>query len=168
VLADPRFAALVYQPEERPAGPFALPHIGGQPRTDILQLGGGALPSASEASSGNGSGCMASDSGTLALCGYQTFGGAILSETSLRAMTDFGAANPDDGPYGLGIFDQTDLARGFGVSTVGNGGWDDGGYSSMLSVIPSEGIAIAVLTNEAGDPRELVMPLAQQMAALLR
>jgi D-alanyl-D-alanine carboxypeptidase len=169
VLADSRFATLVYQPEERPAGPYALPHLGGTVRPDILRLGGGYLPSEAEASEGNGSGCIASDSHALAVWGYQLFGGAIISPRSLQAMTDFGAdlANGDSGPYGMGVFDQTNLADGYGVHTVGNGGWDDGGYASVLSVIPSEGIAIAVLTNTAGDPLSLVMPLAQQMAAQL-
>ena len=170
VLADPRFAALVYQPEEKPTGSLALPHVNGQLRPDILARGGGYLPSKAEASEGNGSGCMASDSGTLALWGYQLFGGAILSQQAVRTMSDFGADLPNGvmGPYGMGVFDQTNLASGYGVPTVGNGGWDDGGYSSVMSVIPSEGIAIAVLTNEAGDPKQLVMPLAQQMAAVLR
>jgi len=170
VLADPRFAALVYQPEEKPTGSLALPHVNGQLRPDILARGGGYLPSKAEASEGNGSGCMASDSGTLALWGYQLFGGAIVSPQAVRTMSDFGADLPNGvmGPYGMGVFDQTNLASGYGVPTVGNGGWDDGGYSSVMSVIPSEGIAIAVLTNEAGDPKQLVMPLAQQMAAVLR
>jgi D-alanyl-D-alanine carboxypeptidase len=166
VLADPRFAALVYQPEEKPTGPLALPHVSGQLRPDILARGGGYLPSKAEASEANGSGCMASNSRTLALFGYQVFGGAIVSQQAIRAMTDFGPG--DMGPYGMGVFDQTNLANGYGVATVGNGGWDDGGYSSVLSVLPGQGIAIAVLTNEAGDPRQLVMPLAQQMAAVLR
>ncbi len=89
VLADPRFASMVYQPDERPLGPLALPFFGGQVRPNILALGGGYLPSRSE-SSGGGSGGMASDSGALALWGYQLFGGRIVSEASLRAMTDFG------------------------------------------------------------------------------
>ena len=169
VLADPRFEALVYQPEEV-AGSLALPHVNGQLRPDILARGGGYLPSKAEASAGNGSGCMASNSGTLALWGYQLFGGAIVSPQAVRTMSDFGADLPNGvmGPYGMGVFDQTNLASGYGVPTVGNGGWDDGGYSSVMSVIPSQGIAIAVLTNEAGDPKQLVMPLAQQMAAVLR
>jgi len=167
VLADPRFGTLVYQPEEKPAGPFALPHVSGRLRPDILARGGGYLPSKAEASESNGSGCMASDSGTLALWGYQLFGGAILSTTSLQAMTAFTVA-ADRGPYGLGVFDQTNLAGGYGAPTVGNGGWDDGGYSSVLSIIPSEGIAIAVLTNTSGDPLSLVMPLAQRLASALR
>jgi D-alanyl-D-alanine carboxypeptidase len=168
VLADPRFAALVYQPEEKPTGPLALPHVSGQLRPDILARGGGYLPSKAEASEANGSGCMASNSGTLALWGYQLFGGAIVSPHAVQAMTDFGPDLPTGDRYGMGIFDQTHLANGYGEPTVGNGGWDDGGYSSVLSVLPGHGIAIAVLTNEAGDPRQLVMPLAQQMAAVLR
>ncbi len=169
VLADARFAALVYQPEEKPAGPFALPHVSGRLRPDILARGGGYLPSEAEASAGNGSGCMASNSRTLALLGYQLFGGAIVSLHAIQAMTDFGADLPNgEGRYGMGVFDQTNLASGYGVPTVGNGGWEDGGYSSVMSVIPSEGIAIAVLTNEAGDPKQLVMPLAQRLASALR
>jgi D-alanyl-D-alanine carboxypeptidase len=168
VLADPRFAALVYQPEEKPTGPLALPHVSDQLRPDILARGGGYLPSKAEASEANGSGCMASNSGTLALWGYQLFGGAIVSPQAVRMMTDFGADLPNGDRYGMGVFDLTNLANGYGEPTVGNGGWDDGGYSSLLSVLPGHGIAIAVLTNEAGDPRQLVMPLAQQMAAVLR
>jgi len=168
VLADPRFAALVYQPEEKPAGSLAWPHVGGQLRPDILARGGGYLPSKAEASEANGSGCMAGNSGTLALWGYQLFGGAIVSPHAAQAMTDFGAELPNGDRYGMGVFDLTNLANGYGEPTVGNGGWDDGGYSSLLSVLPGHGIAIAVLTNQAGDPRQLVMPLAQQMAAVLR
>jgi D-alanyl-D-alanine carboxypeptidase len=168
VLADPRFAALVWQPEEKPTGPLALPHVVGQLRPGILARGGGYLPSKAEASEANGSGCMASNSRTLALFGYQLFGGAIVSPQAVRTMTDFGADLPNGDRYGMGVFDQTRLANGYFAATVGNGGWDNGGYSSVMSVIPSEGIAIAVLTNEAGDPRQLVMPLAQQMAAVLR
>jgi D-alanyl-D-alanine carboxypeptidase len=166
VLADPRFAALVYQPEEKPRGPLALPHVDGRLRPDILARGGGFLPSKAEASEANGSGCMASDAGSLALWGYQLFGGAIVSPQAIQAMTNF--VGGDLGPYGMGVFDQTRLANGYFAPTVGNGGDDDGGYSSVLSVLPGQGIAIAVLTNEAGNPRALVMPLAQQMAAVLR
>jgi CubicO group peptidase (beta-lactamase class C family) len=166
VLADPRFAALVYQPEEKPRGPVALPHVDGRLRPDILARGGGFLPSKAEASEANGSGCMASDAGSLALWGYQLFGGAIVSPQAIQAMTNF--VGGDLGPYGMGVFDQTRLANGYFAPTVGNGGDDDGGYSSVLSVLPGQGIAIAVLTNEAGNPRALVMPLAQQMAAVLR
>lgn len=160
VLADPRVSSMVYQPEERPQGPLALPFgedAGGY-------IGGGYLPSKAEASEGNGSGCMASDSEALALWGYLLFGGQLLSERSLLAMTDFG-----DGFYGLGVFNQTKTGawRGAGHA-IGNGGWDPGGYSSALAVLPSKGVVISVMTNTAGDPKVLVFPVAEALASSLQ
>jgi len=105
---------------------------------------------------------MASDSASLALWGYLLFGGSLISELSLLAMTDFGSG-PDYDRYGLGVFEQTHLAQGFGAQAVGNGGWEVGGYSSVLVVLPSEGLAISVMTNTAGSPIELVMPVAQEL-----
>ena len=172
ILADPRLSSLVYQPEERPTGPLALPFLGGQVRPNIIEAGGGYLPSEAEASEGNGSGCMASDSGALALWTYLLFGRHLLSEPSLLAMTDFAKNDPHD-HYGLGVFDvNPDLidatgGTGFGVQAIGNGGWEDGGYSSTTAVLPSKGVVISVLTNMAGDPRALVLPLAQQLFSTL-
>ncbi len=164
VLADPALSSMVYQPAERPKGPLALPFLGGQVLPNIIKVGGGYLPNKADASEGNGSGCMASDSAALALWGYLLFGGKLVSEQSLQAMTHFG-----NGVYGLGVFDQTkDGAwRGAGQA-IGNGGWDDGGYSSGLAVLPSEGIVISVMTNTAGDPKALVFPVAVKLASSLR
>jgi D-alanyl-D-alanine carboxypeptidase len=164
VLADPRVSSMVYQPAERPKGPLALPFLGGQVVSNVIEVGGGYLPNKADASEGNGSGCMASDSGALARWGYMLFGGQLVSEQSLLAMTDFG-----NGFYGLGVFYQSkDRAwRGAGQA-IGNGGWDPGGYSSALAVLPSEGIVISVMTNTAGDPKTLVFPVAEQLAASLR
>jgi CubicO group peptidase (beta-lactamase class C family) len=159
VLADARFSSMVYQPAERPRGPLALPFVGGQVRTG----GGGYLPTKAEASTANGSGCMASDSGALALWGYRLFGGQLLSEQSLLAMTDFG-----NDVYGLGVFNQTRTGAWSGGQAIGNGGWDHGGYSSALSILPSEGIVISVMTNTQGDPVALVFPVAQSLAASLQ
>lgn len=167
ILSDPAFSSLVYQPAEKPAGPLALPFLGGGVvRPNILEIGGGYLPTTADASAGNGSGCMASDSGTLALWGYQLFGGTLLSEESLLAMTDIGTDGGDDN-WGLGVRDQTNLADGFEVHAVGMAGWDDGGYSTELTILPSEGIAISVMTNKAGDPKILVIPIAQALALAL-
>jgi D-alanyl-D-alanine carboxypeptidase len=166
ILADPDLATLVYQPEERPQGPLALPFLRRSVRPDIVNLGGGYLPSESEASNGNGSGCMASDSVALARWGYLLFGGRLLSKSSLEAMTDFGTGAAYDG-YGLGVFDQTNLANGFATVAVGNGAWDDGGYSAALTILPRKGVVISVLTNTAGDPRTLVFPVVQQLAGAL-
>jgi D-alanyl-D-alanine carboxypeptidase len=166
VLADPRLSSMVYQPEERPEGPLALPFLGGQVRSNIIERGGGYLATKASASSGNGSGCMASDSAALALWGYLLFGGQLVSEQSLVAMADFGSGDDYD-RYGLGVFDQTNIGVGFEVQAIGNGGWDDGGYATVLVVQPSEGIVISVMTNIGGDPRALVIPVAQQLASTL-
>jgi D-alanyl-D-alanine carboxypeptidase len=163
VLADPRLSSMAYQPAERPQGPLALPFLGGQVRPNIIKVGGGYLPTKAEASEANGSGCMASDSGALALWGYLLFGGKLLSEPSLLAMTDFGS-----GSYGLGVFNQTKDGAWQGAGqAIGNGGWDDGGYSSALAVLPSSGLVISVMTNTAGDPKALVFPVAEKLAASL-
>ena len=80
------------------------------------------------------------------------------------AMTGFG-----DGAYGLGVLNQTknNAWRGTGEA-IGNAGWDEGGYSSVLAVLPKEGIVIAVMTNTAGDPKVLVFPVAEALAASAR
>ncbi len=166
ILADPRLSSMVYQPDERPTGPLALPFLSGQVRPNIIKVGGGYLPTKSEASNGSGSGGMASDSGALALWAYLLFGRHLLSEQSLRAMTDFGAGTNYD-RYGLGVFDQTNIGNGFATLAIGNGGWDTGGYSSALTVLPNNGIVISVLTNTAGDPTNVVFPVVQRLASAL-
>lgn len=163
VLADPRFSTMVYQPSERPSGPLALPFVGENVVPNDIQVGGGYLPNKSDASEGNGSGCMASDSEALALWEYLLFGGKLLSEPSLLAMTDFGSRS-----YGLGVFNQTKDGAWQGAGqAIGNGGWDDGGYSSALAVLPTRGLVISVMTNTAGDPKALVFPVAEKLAASL-
>jgi D-alanyl-D-alanine carboxypeptidase len=163
VLADPRLSSMVYQPEERPKGPLALPFHGGQVRPNILEVGGGYLPDKADASGANGSGCMASDSAALAQWGYLLFGGKLVSQQSLLAMTDFG-----NSVYGLGVINQvkTGAWQG-GGEAIGNGGWDEGGYSSVLAVLPSEGIVISVMTNTDGAPPTLVFPVAEALASSL-
>jgi D-alanyl-D-alanine carboxypeptidase len=162
VTADPRLASLVYQPAERPEGPHALPFISDEPRPGILEAGGGYLPSLAAVSSAGAAGGMASDASALAQWGYAMFGGKLISERSLRTMTDF---NSDD--YGLGVYDLTDYFADLDDVVIGNGGWEAGGYSSMLAVIPGKGTVIAVLANRAGDPRELVLPVVRELASHL-
>ena len=163
VLADARFSSMVYQPEERPTGPLALPFLGGQVRPNIMKAGGGYLPTKADTSATNGYGCMASDSGPLALWGYLLFGGQLVSEQSLLAMTDFG-----NSVYGLGVFNQNkDGAwRGAGRA-IGNGGSDQGGYASALVVLPRDGIVISVMTNHIDDPTDLVFPIAENLASAI-
>jgi D-alanyl-D-alanine carboxypeptidase len=167
ILADPRLSSMVYQPAERPKGPLALPFLNGKVRPNIIRAGGGYLPDKADASFANGSGCMASDSAALALWGFLLFGGKLLSLQSLQAMTAFKPAE-SNARYGLGVYEETNIGAGFGVQTIGNGGWNNGGYSSILSVLPSKGIVISVMTNTAGDPDALVVPISQALAASLQ
>ena len=137
-------------------------------------LGGSAKPTArpcaaATASRARALGCrlcrhppMAGDSGAVALWGYLFFGGNMLSEQSVAAMTRFG-----DERYGRGVFNQTTLATGFDVLATGNAGWDPYGYSTELTILPTKGVSISVMTNLAGDPVSLVIPVGQQIAALL-
>jgi len=162
VLADPRLASLVYQTAERPQGPVALPFLGAQVRPNIMAAGGGYLPTKAEASYANGSGCMASDSAALALFGYLLFGGKLVSQQSLLAMTQF----EENGVYGLGVIHQNTTGAWRGPDqAIGNGGWDDGGYASVLSVLATKGVVISVMTNKAGDPKVLVFPVAEALAS---
>src|SRR5260370_34790527 len=103
---------------------------------------------------------MASDSGALALWGYLLFGGQLLSEKSLLAMTDFG-----NGFYGLGVYNQTkDGAwRGAGQA-IGNGGWHAGGYPRALALLPAGGPRIPAPTQPAGAPTALGVPVPRPLA----
>ena len=161
VLADPLLGRLVYQPEERPSAPLALPFDDAGLRPDAANAGGGYLESRSEASWANGSGGMASDAPALAVFGYRLYGGGMLSLDSVRAMTDFEANDASD-RYGLGTFYQSPIAPGLGPLALGNGGWGQG-YAAVLTVLPDRGIVIAVLTNRGGDPISQVFPIAVKL-----
>lgn len=165
VLADPRFERIIYQPDEHPSEPLALPFLGGTVRPDILDEGGGLLPSRAAVTSIASAGAMASDAPSLALWAYETFGGRLLSGGALEAMTDFGTGADADG-YGLGVFDMAGVT-GAGPDAVGNGGWEAGGYAANLTVLPSRGIVIAVLTNTSIDPVANIAPIAGRLVEAL-
>ena len=165
VLAGPRFDRIVYQPDERPVAPLALPFVGGEVRPDILRTGGGYLPDRAAVTSVPSAGCIAADAVSLALWAYDVFGGRVLSEESLLAMTDFGAGSAHDG-YGLGVFDFSSFVSG--ASAVGNGGWESAGYAAHLVVIPSRGTVIVVLTNISTNPGATLGPLSAGLSLAVR
>ena len=86
-------------------------------------------------------GGMASDPMTLARFGYLLYGGALLGEDALTAMTTY----QDD--YGLAAHDHSGT---FGVPSVGHEGTVPG-YVAALLAFPDEGLSIAVLANTNGD-----------------
>jgi D-alanyl-D-alanine carboxypeptidase len=151
VLSAPGLERLIYQDEERPTAPLAAPFVvlpGSRevpPPQDLLAIGGGYLPARCLASSAGPAGGMAADAMTLARWGYLLYGGWVLGDEALAAMTDFEDA------YGLGAHDQHSR---FGVPALGHEGTVPG-YTAQLLVFPDDGLAVAVLMNTNGDEGDL-------------
>ena len=136
---------LVYQPDEVPTEPMAMPFGG---TTAALEKGGGYLPSLAHASGGGGAWGMASDSPSLARWWRALCSGEIVSQDSLTEMTTF-----EDG-YGLGLYDVADP---FGRS-VGHSG-EHVGYMSWAGCLPEDGTVVVVLSNEEVDTSPLASAL---------
>ena len=141
---------LIYQPDEAPTDPMAMP--GGESRA-ALKRGGGYLPSLSDASSAGAAGAIASDSISLARWWRAFCAGEIVSQDSLTEMTTY-----EDGPtgYGLGLFNPADP---YAVAVGHTGG--NFGYVSWAGCLPEPGAVVVVLTNHVfedigGMPEPLV------------
>ena len=126
---------LVYQPDEAPTKPMAMPL--GEPAT-ALRRGGGFLPSVSDASSAGPAGAIASDTPSLAHWWRAFCAGEIVSQDSLTEMSTM-----DDG-YGLGLHDY-DYPGAVG-HTGGNFG-----YATWAGCVPDADAVIVVLTNQFVD-----------------
>ena len=146
---------LVYQPEEVPTPPMAMPD--GESRA-ALEKGGGYLPSLSDASSAGAAGAIASDSISLAHWWRAFCGGELVSRASLTEMSTF-----VDGPsgYGLGLFNPTDT---YAVSVGHTGG--NFGYVSWAGCLLDEGAVIVVLSDvEFDDIGGMARPLVEAVIA---
>jgi CubicO group peptidase (beta-lactamase class C family) len=146
---------LIYQPDEAPTDPMAMP--GGESPA-ALKKGGGYLPSLSDASSAGPAGAIASDSISLARWWRAFCAGDIVSQASLTEMSTF-----VDGPsgYGLGLFNPTDTY----AASVGHVGGNFG-YVSWAGCLLDEGAVVVVLTNQVfedigGMARPLVEALSE-------
>ncbi len=85
-------------------------------------------------------GSLYSTSGDLLLWEHALFGGKVLNQASLEAMT-----TPGKGGYGLGLFiDEKD-----GVRVIGHGGGIEG-FNTNLSYVPARRLAVVVLSNVTG------------------
>jgi D-alanyl-D-alanine carboxypeptidase len=125
---------LIYQPDEAPTDPMAMP--GGE-STAVLEKGGGYLPSLAAATAYGAAAAMASDSPSLARWWRAFCAGEIVSQDSLTEMATF-----HDG-YGLGLFSLYGGA-------VGHGGADVG-YAAWAGCLPEDGAVVVVLANQAVD-----------------
>lgn len=131
---------LVYQPDEAPTEPMAMPL--GEAR-DALEKGGDYLPSLSDASSAGPAGSLASDTISLARWWRAFCRGEIVSEASLTEMSAF--VDGADG-YGLGLFNPAD-PWGVGVGHTGG----NFGYSSWAGCLPNDRSIVVILANFSID-----------------
>lgn len=137
VLSGDGYERLVYQPEEHPTAPMAVPD-GAPART--LEDGGGYLPSLAAATAAGPAGAMASDSLTVARWWSRLCGGEIVARASLDSMTNFTGI----GEYGLGIQDRS---LEHGPSAIGHGGLQVG-FTSYAVCVPEQAIVVTVLAND--------------------
>ena len=140
---------LIYQPDELPTEPMAMPD--GESAT-ALEEGGGFLPSLAGATAAGPAGGMASDSRSLARWWRALCAGEIVSQASLTEMTTM-----HDG-YGLGLH-QADPP-----GTVGHGG-EHVGYVSMAGCLPETGAVVVVLSNRVIDISRVALRLVVAVGA---
>jgi CubicO group peptidase (beta-lactamase class C family) len=137
VLRPMGTSRLIYQPDEAPTAPIAMP--GGRAAAS-LERAGGFLPSLANATGGGPAAAMASDSPSLARWWRALCAGEIVSQESLNQMTTW----KDD--YGLGLFD---VAEPY-ADSMGHVGWDVG-YASWAGCLPETSTVVVVLANREVD-----------------
>ncbi len=145
---------LIYQPDEVPTEPMAMPE--GE-SSAALEEGGGYLPSLAGATAGGPAGGMSSDSPTLGRWWRAFCAGEIVSPASLTEMATF-----DDG-YGLGLYEIADLglheiADPY-ASGVGHAGQHIG-FVSWAACLPADGLVVVVLSNGLIDISAIAIALA--------
>ena len=124
---------LIYQPDEVPSEPMAMPD---GKSTAVLEKGGGYLPSLAGSTSDGPGAAMASDAPSLARWWRAFCAGKIVSQDSLTEM----ATLQDE--YGLGLFEVADpYAEGFGHTG------SHLGYVSWAGCLPESGAIVVVLHN---------------------
>ena len=128
-----------------------IEHAAGQPlskilRSDVLDHPGleRLLYTVENALAADGWG-VESTAASLARWGYELYGGFVLSDTSLREMTEF-----DDKWYGLGVMD---FSSSYGTLAVGHEG--ESSVTTCCSLIrlvalPEEGLVLSVQANTDG------------------
>ena len=139
VLEGDAYERLIYQPDERPTDPMAMPR--GAP-SDTFDDGGGYLPSIANATMFTSEGAMASDAPSLASWFRALCAGQVVSPASLDDMTDL-----DERPeYGLGIWDRRH-EYGPQSGALGHTGLTREGYSTAAFCFQDPGLVVVVLAN---------------------
>jgi D-alanyl-D-alanine carboxypeptidase len=108
-------------------------------------------------------GWVESDPASLARWGYELYGGFVLSDASLREMTDF-----HGDWYGLGTIDFSGetpaILDGFGIPAIGHGGVEPS-YAVMLVVFPETDVVVVVQANAGTLPQVATVAGALREAA---
>ena len=149
VLAVDGTERLVYQPDERPTEPMAMPD--GE-SSAALELGGGYIPSVASVTAGGPAAAIASDSPSLARWWRAFCAGEIVSPASLTEMTTLwsGPTHPSslplNGGYGLGLYN---VAATY-AQAVGHTGVDVG-FAAWAGCVPENGAVVVVLTNRLDE-----------------
>jgi D-alanyl-D-alanine carboxypeptidase len=139
VLSGDEYERLIYQPDERPTEPMAMPL--GAP-ADTFDKNGGYLPSIANVTLFTSEGAMASDSLSLARWFRALCAGQVVSPASLDEMTDF-EKRPE---YGLGIWDRRS-EYGWDSGALGHTGLHREGYRTAALCFQNPGIVVVVLAN---------------------
>jgi D-alanyl-D-alanine carboxypeptidase len=153
VLAGEGLGRLVFQPEERPTAPMAMPSA----QADALVKGGGYLPSFQAISGAGGAGAMASDAATLARWWARFCAGKVVSQASLDQMSGFRVGADE---YGLGLMDEHGMRR----PAIGHEGLQVG-FASWAACLYDDGLVITVLANSETDTQPALEALADVAAA---
>jgi D-alanyl-D-alanine carboxypeptidase len=146
-------ARLIYQPDEAPTEPIAMP--GGQSMA-ALKKNGGYLTPLGDVTSGGPGAAMASDAPSLARWWRAFCAGEIVSQASLNEMTTLSI----DG-YGLGLYDVAD-PYAEAVGHTGGGVKGLLGVASWAGCLPEDGSVVVVLTNRfVDDIGGMALPLVE-------
>jgi D-alanyl-D-alanine carboxypeptidase len=142
VLDGDGYERLIYQPDERPTDPMAMPRGAS---AETFEEKGGYLPSIANATMFTSEGAMASDAPSLARWFRALCAGRVVSPASLDEMTDF-----DERPeYGLGIWDRRG-EYGPASGALGHTGLAREGYRTAALCFQDPGIVVVVLANAEG------------------
>jgi D-alanyl-D-alanine carboxypeptidase len=138
VLDGDGYERLIFQPDEPPTEPMAMP-LGAPAHT--FDENGGSLPSIARVTAERAEANMASDAPSLARWFRALCSGQVVSPASLDEMTDF-----DKRPFGLGMWDRRS-EYGWGSGALGLTGEVEKGYRTAALCFQDPGIVVVVLAN---------------------
>jgi len=139
VLSGDGYERLIYQPDERPTDPMAMPRGAS---ADTFDRNGGYLPSIANATMFTSEGAMASDAPSLARWFRALCAGQVVSPATVNEMTDL-EKRPE---YGLGIWDRR-YEYGPNSGALGHTGLVREGYRTAALCFQNPAAVVVVLAN---------------------